>query len=91
MLDSLAPDNDNIPETVRITLLQKAVQQNHDLRQIHVLDSVRDPRQDPQENLLLKSSMTCFGMQHTSMTSTSLQDKNRGRLSSHIELIILMI
>ena len=40
MLDSLVPDIEKIPETVRITFLQRAVQQNHDLRQIHVLDSV---------------------------------------------------
>ena len=40
MLDSLVPDTDKIPETVRITFLQRAVQQNHGLRQIHVLDSV---------------------------------------------------
>ena len=40
MHDSLVPDTDKIPETVRITFLQRAVQQNHDLRQIHVLDSV---------------------------------------------------
>ena len=40
MLDSLVLDTDKIPETVRITFLQRAVQQNHDLRQIHVLDSV---------------------------------------------------
>ena len=40
LLDSLVPDTDKIPETVRITSLQRAVQQNHDLRQIHVLDSV---------------------------------------------------
>ena len=40
LLDSLVPDTDKIPETVRITFLQQAVQQNHDLRQIHVLDSV---------------------------------------------------
>ena len=40
LLDSLVTDTDKIPETVRITFLQRAVQQNHDLRQIHVLDSV---------------------------------------------------
>ena len=40
MLDRLVPDTDKLPETVRITFLQRAVQQNHDLRQIHVLDSV---------------------------------------------------
>ena len=40
MLDSLVPDTDKTPETVRITFLQRVEQQNHDLRQIHVLDSV---------------------------------------------------
>ena len=40
LLASLVPDSDKIPETVRITFLQGAVQQNHDLRQIHVLDSM---------------------------------------------------
>ena len=40
MLHSPVPDTDKLPETVRITFLQRAVQQNHDLRQIHVLDSV---------------------------------------------------
>ena len=40
MCDSLVPVTDKIPEAVRITFLQRAVQQNHDLGQIHVLDSV---------------------------------------------------
>ena len=40
LLDSLVPDTVKIPETVRITFLQRAVQQNHDLRQIHDHDSV---------------------------------------------------
>ena len=40
MLDSLVPDTDKIQETVRITFLHRVVQQNHDLRQIHFLDSV---------------------------------------------------
>ena len=40
LFDSLVPDTDKIPETVTITFLQRAVQQNHGLRQIHVLDSV---------------------------------------------------
>ena len=40
LLDSLVPVYDQLPETTRITFLQKAVQQNHDLRQIHVMDSV---------------------------------------------------
>ena len=40
LLDSLVPVSDQLPDTTRITFLQKAVQQNHDLRQIHVMDSV---------------------------------------------------
>ena len=40
LLDSLVPDSDQLPEVTRITFLQRAVQQNHDLRQIHVMDSV---------------------------------------------------
>ena len=41
LLDSLVPGTDKIPGTLKITFLQRAVQKNHDLRQIHVLDSVR--------------------------------------------------
>ena len=40
LLDSLVPVSDQLPEISRITFLQRAVQQNHDLRQIHVMDSV---------------------------------------------------
>ena len=40
LLDGLVPVSDQLPETTRITFLQRAVQQNHDLRQIHVMDSV---------------------------------------------------
>ena len=40
LLDSIVPVSDQLPETTRITFLQRTVQQNHDLRQIHVMDSV---------------------------------------------------
>ena len=40
LLDSLVPVSDQLPEITRITFLQRAVQQNNDLRQIHVMDSV---------------------------------------------------
>ena len=40
LLDSLVPVSDQLPENTRITFLQRAVPQNHDLRQIHVMDSV---------------------------------------------------
>ena len=81
LLDSLVPDTDKIPETVIITFLQRAVQKNHDLRQIHALDSVWRSKQVPQESLLLKSTMTCSGMQHINMISTMLQGKCKGKLS----------
>ena len=87
LLDSLATDADKIQETVRITFLLKAVDKIMTSGRFMSLILSGDPRQDLQENLLLKSIMTCFGMQHTSMTSTTL---HRGRLSSHTKLIILM-
>ena len=59
LLASLVSDKDKIPETVRITFLQRAVPKNHDLRQIHVLDSMWRSK-IPQESLLLKSSMKCL-------------------------------
>ena len=51
LLDSLVPVSDQLPETTRITFLQRAVQQNHDLRQIHVMDSVRRFKTDSTEAL----------------------------------------
>ena len=39
LFDSLVPDTDKIPETVRITFLHREVQQNHYLRQVRLLDS----------------------------------------------------
>ena len=40
LFDSLVHVSDQLPEATRLTFLQRAVQQNHDLRQIHVMDSV---------------------------------------------------
>ena len=51
LLDSLVPVSDQLPETTRITFLQRAVQQNHGLRQIHVMDSVRRFKTDSTEAL----------------------------------------
>ena len=51
LLDSLVPVSDQLPETTRITFLQRAVQQNHDLRQIHVMDSVWRFKNDSTEAL----------------------------------------
>ena len=41
LLGSLVPDTDKTHKTVRITFLERAVIKNHDLRQIHILGSVR--------------------------------------------------
>ena len=51
LLDSLVPVSDQLPETTRITFFQRAVQQNHDLRQIHVMDSVWRFKTDSTEAL----------------------------------------
>ena len=51
LLDSLVPVSDQLPETTRITFLQRGVQQNHDLRQIHVMDSVWRFKTDSTEAL----------------------------------------
>ena len=51
LLDSLVPVSDQLPETTRITFLQRVVQQNHDLRQIHVMDSVWRFKTDSTEAL----------------------------------------
>ena len=51
LLDSLVPVSDQLPETTRLTFLQRAVQQNHDLRRIHVMDSVWRFKTDSTEAL----------------------------------------
>ena len=53
LLDSLVPVSDQLPEITRITFLQRAVQQNHDLRQIHVMDSVWRFKTDSTEALTI--------------------------------------
>ena len=51
LLDSLVPVSDQLPETTRITFLQRAVHQNQDLRHIHVMDSVWRFKTDSTEAL----------------------------------------
>ena len=51
LLDSLVPVSDQLPDITRITFLQRAVQQNHDLRQIHVMDFVWRFKTDSTEAL----------------------------------------
>ena len=51
LLDSLVPVSDQLPETTTLTFLQRAVQQNHDLRQIHAMDSVWRFKTDSTEAL----------------------------------------
>ena len=55
MLDSLVPVSDQLPETTRITFLQRAVQHNHDLRQIHVMDSVWRFKTDSTDTLTFET------------------------------------
>ena len=51
LLDSLVPVSDQLPEITRLTFLQRAVQEDHDLRQIHVMDSVWRFKTDSTEAL----------------------------------------
>ena len=51
LLDSLVPVYDQLPESTKLTFLQRAVQHNHDLRQIHVMDSVWRFKTDSTEAL----------------------------------------
>ena len=51
LLDSIVPVSDQLPEVARLTFLQRAVQQIHDLRQIHVMDSVWRFKTDSTEAL----------------------------------------
>ena len=67
LLDSLVPVSDQLPETTRITFLQRAVQQNQDLRQIHVMDSVWRFKTESTDTLTLRPTTIFFGMQLTSM------------------------
>ena len=46
---------ETLPETTRITFLQRAVQQNHDLRQIHVMDSVWRFKTDSTDTLTFET------------------------------------
>ena len=55
LLDSLVPVSDQLPETTIITFLQRAVQQNHDLRQIHVMDSVWRFKTDSTDTLTFET------------------------------------
>ena len=55
LLDSLVPVSDQLPETTRITFLQRAVQHNQDLRQIHVMDCVWRFKTDPTETLTFET------------------------------------
>ena len=70
--------------------LQRDVQKNHDLRQIHVLDSVWRSKTGSTEKFTLKSIMTNSGIQLVNMTSTMLQDKRKAKLSFPNKLIQLM-
>ena len=81
LLDSLVPVSDQLPETTRITFLQRAVQQNHDLRQIHVMDSVWRFKTESTDTLSLRPITTFFGMQLTSMIFTTPRRDLRERHS----------
>ena len=59
LLDNLVPVSDQLPETTRTTFLQRAVQQYHDLRQIHVMDSVWRFKTESTDTLTFE---TCYNL-----------------------------
>ena len=91
LLDSLVPVSDQLPETTRLTFLQRAVQQNHDLRQIHVIDSVWRFKTDSKRPLLLIHTITSFGMQPISMISIKPRKDLRERHSPLNKKISMML
>ena len=90
LLDSLVPDTDKIPETVRFTFLQGLSIRTMISGRSMFLILCGDPKQVPLESLFLKSIITCFGMQPTNVISTMLHSKNKGKLSFPIKLAHLM-
>ena len=84
LLDSLVPDTDRIPETVGNSYRGQ-------FNRIMIFDRPMslilhgDPKQDQQENLLLRFKMIYFGMQLINMSSTKLQNKDREKPSFPIK------
>ena len=92
LLDSLVPVSDQLPETTRLTFLQRAVQQNHDLRQIHVMDSVWRFKTDSTEALTFDTYYTTsFGMQPISMIFIKPRKDLRERHSPLNKRISMML
>ena len=91
LLDSLVPVSDQLPETTRLTFLQRAVQQNHDLRQIHVMDSVWRFKTDSTEALTFDTYYNLLGMQPISMIFIKPRKDLRERHSPLNKKISMML
>ena len=91
LLDSLVPVSDQLPETTRLTFLQRVVQQNHDLRQIHVMDSVWRFKTESTEALTFDNTTTSFGMQPISMIFIKPRKDLRERHSPLNKKISMML
>ena len=83
LLDSLVPVSDQLPEITRLTFLQRAVQQNHDLRQIHVMDSVWRFKTDSTEALTFDTYYNLLWHQYD--LHQTKKDPQRKAFSSHQE------
>ena len=83
LLDSLAPLSDQLPETTRITFLQRAVQQKHDLRQIHVMDSVWKFKTDSTDALTFD---TYYNLLWVAAHQYDLHQVNKGLRERHSSL-----
>ena len=83
LLGSLVPVSDQLPEITRLTFLQRAVQQNHDLRQIHVMDSVWRFKTDSTEALTFDTYYNLLWHQYD--LHQTKKDPQRKAFSSHQE------
>ena len=86
MLDSLVPDTDKLPDNVRVTFLHREVQQNHDPRQIHVLDSVWRSKTGSTGKIPFEVYYHVLW----EAAYTKIQNNHKGRPSSHTKMIKMM-
>ena len=89
LLDGLVPVSDQLPEITRLTFLQRAVQQNHDLRQIHVMNSVWRFKTDSTEALTFDTYYNLlWDAAHQYDLHQTKKDSQRKAFSSQQEDII---
>ena len=90
LLDSLVPDTDMLPDNVTVTFLQRAVQQNHDLRQIHVLDSMWRSKTGSTGKITFEVYHHLLWEAAYQYDLQKIQNNHQERPSSHTKMIKMM-